>query len=143
MKSFIPKTLYAGLNYVIAIVLIASPWLFGFEGHKIGSALLLPMIIGLFQLIMAIFGNNKLGFIKQFPMGMHNFLDVLSGSFLLCSPWIYGYAAITFWPQVFLGGLIVVMGLFVKGSPFTDKPHEPAREGSLGSTDSHEGRLSV
>lgn len=143
MKSFIPTTFYAGLNYVVAIVLIASPWLFGFEGHKIGAALLLPMIIGWFQLIMAIFSNNKLGFIKQFPMQMHNFLDVLSGSFLLCSPWIYDYASVTFWPQVLLGGLILVMGIFVQGSPFTNGPHEPLREGSLMSTDAHEGRLSV
>ncbi|WP_183567570.1 SPW repeat domain-containing protein [Mucilaginibacter sp. SP1R1] len=119
MKSFIPTTLYAVLNYVLALTLIASPWLFGFEGHKVGAALLLPMIIGWFQLIMAIFSNNSLGFIKQFPMQMHFFLDVLSGSFLLCSPFIYGYAHIEFVPQLILGGLLVIMGAFTHGSRFT------------------------
>lgn len=124
MKSFISPKLYAALNYVIAIVLIASPWLFGFEGHKVGAGLLLPMIIGWFQLIMAIFSNNSLGFIKQFPMQMHFFLDVLSGSFLLCSPWIYDFAHIEFLPQLVLGGLLIILGAFTKGSRFTTPaPH--------------------
>jgi hypothetical protein len=68
---------------------------------------------------MAIFSNNNLGFIKQFPMQMHFFLDVLSGSFLLCSPWIYDYAAKEFVPQLLLGGLLVILGVFTQGSRFT------------------------
>jgi len=135
MKSFISPTLYAGLNYVIALTLIASPWLFGFEGHKIGAALLLPMIIGWFQLIMAIFSNNTFGFLKQFPMQMHFFLDVLSGSFLFCSPWIYDYAHITFWPQVVLGGILVIMGAFTKGSRFTTPPVHHHDKGLAGIID--------
>lgn len=122
MKSFISPTLYAAFNYVIAIVLMVSPWLFGFEGHKIGAALLLPMILGWFQLIMAIFSNHQFGFIKQFPLQMHFFLDVFSGSFLFCSPWIYDYAHVAFWPQVIMGGLLVIFGAFTKGSRFSTLP---------------------
>ena len=122
MKSFISPTLYAAFNYVIAIVLMASPWLFGFEGHKIGAALLLPLILGWFQLIMAIFSNHQFGFIKQFPLQMHFFLDVLGGSFLFCSPWIYDYAHVAFWPQVIMGGLLVIFGAFTKGSRFSTPP---------------------
>jgi len=80
------------------------------------------MILGWFQLIMAIFSNHQFGFIKQFPLQMHFFLDVLGGSFLFCSPWIYDYAHIAFWPQVIMGGLLVIFGAFTKGSRFSTPP---------------------
>jgi hypothetical protein len=142
MKPFISTSFYGVINYVGAIVLMASPWLFGFD-YLGGAALFMPLLIGWFQLIMAIFSNNSHGFIKVFPMQMHFCLDVLTGSFLLALPFTYGFASKAFWPHFLLGSLFFVAGIFTKGSPFTTKPHTSLREAGITSIDASEGRLNV
>lgn len=140
MKPFISKTLYAVINYAVAIILIASPWLFHFADYG-AAALFMPLIIGWFQLIMAIFSNNSLGFLKVFPIQMHNFLDVLSGSFLLALPWTYAFSALVFWPHFLLGGLLLINGIFSSESPFLTTPHRSVPEAGISSIDAIEGRL--
>lgn len=135
MKPFISTAVYGVLNYIIALTLIASPWLFGFVNVS-SAALLLPMYIGWLQLIMAIFTNNETGFIKQFPIRIHFVLDVLMGFVILVSPWLYTFSSKVFWPQLILGGILFCMGLFTKHSPFTTKYHKHRPEGLLSSTDS-------
>jgi hypothetical protein len=134
MKSFIPTTFYAVLNYVIALLLISTLWTFD-TLHIGGAALFLPLIIGWLQLIMAIFADNKLGFLKVFPMSMHNVNDVIMGSFLMCSPWVYDFSSKLWIPQVLFGGALFIMGIFTKGSPLLNKEHK-LQQGGLTSTDS-------
>jgi hypothetical protein len=140
MKPFISKTFYGLINYAVAILLIASPWLFGFAQYG-GAALFMPLLIGWFQLIMAIFSNNPLGFIKVFPMQMHNFLDVLTGSFLMCLPWTYDFSSKVYLPHLVFGLILLIAGVFVKQSPFLTRPDRSLPDGGLTSTDSYEGRL--
>jgi hypothetical protein len=134
MKAFIPTALYGFLNYVIALTLMASPWLFGFS-HVGGASFFLPLIFGWLQLIMAIFSNHEMGFIKAFPVSMHCFIDVIGGSFLLASPFVYDYSSKVFWPQLILGSLVFFLGIFTKKSPFTGGKYHIMPEGILGSTD--------
>jgi hypothetical protein len=142
MKPFISKGFYGVINYVGALLLMASPWLFKFD-HIGGASFFLPLVYGWLQLIMAIFSNSKHGLIRIFPMQMHHVLDVLGGSFLLMSPWVYAYSPKIFWPQLALGGLFFIAGIFTKGSPLLGPPHEAAHEAGITSVDSHEGRLNV
>ena len=135
MKSFIPLTFYAFLNYAIALLLISTLWTFD-TLHIGGAALFLPLIIGWLQLIMAIFADNKLGFIKVFPMNMHNINDIIMGSFLFASPWVYDFASKIWLPQVLFGGFLCFMGIFAQGSPLLNKHHKPLEEGGFTSTDS-------
>lgn len=136
MKPFISTAVYGVLNYIVALTLIASPWLFGFVNVS-SAALLLPMYVGWLQLIMAIFSNSETGFIKQFPLTIHNVLDVLMGFVILVSPWLYTFASKVFWPQLILGGLLFCMGLFTKKSPFTTRNPHNHSVGFLTSTDSN------
>jgi hypothetical protein len=132
MKPFISTSFFGFINYAIALTLMASPWLFGFSR---GAAFFLPLVFGWLQLIMAIFSNNRFGFIKQFPVAMHCFLDVVGGFILLVSPFLYGYYATTvFLPQLLLGTLVFFLGIFTKKSPLTDEPQHVFRDGLLGST---------
>ncbi|WP_299511843.1 hypothetical protein [Mucilaginibacter sp.] len=140
MKPFISKTFYGVINYAVALLLIASPWLFHFAQFG-GAALFLPIIIGWFQLIMAIFSKNPLGFLDVFPMQMHNCLDVLTGSFLLALPWTYSFSSQVWAPHFFLGLVLIIMGVFADGSPFLTKPHRALPEAGITSTDASEGRL--
>ena len=140
MKPFISTTLYGVINFGCAILLIASPWLFDFAQYG-GAALFMPLLIGWLQLIMAIFSDNPLGFIKVFPMQMHNFLDVLTGSFLMCLPWTYDFSGKVFWPHLIFGALLLINGIFVHKSPFLVRATPSLPQGGLTSVDSIEGRL--
>jgi len=85
MKPFISTKFYGFLNYILALTLIASPWLFNFTDVS-SAALLMPIYLGWLQLIMAVFADNETGFVKQFPMQMHLVLDVFMGFLLMVSP---------------------------------------------------------
>jgi len=120
MKPFISTKAYGVLNYLLALTMIASPWLFNLVDIS-SAALFLPIYIGWLQLIMAIFAKNETGFQKQFPMTVHNTLDVLMGFILMVSPWLYTFSDKAFWPELLMGGLLFIMGLCTKGSPFTTR----------------------
>jgi len=135
MKPFISLSFYGFINWLVVVLLLGSPFALGY--YKVGgSALFLPLLFGWIQFIMAVFSNNKHGFIKQFPMEMHLFLDVIIGSFLLASPFVYHFNDRVFWPQVLIGGLIFIAGAFTHKSPFTDKFRHHQPEGQLQSVDS-------
>lgn len=130
MKPFISTSVYGFLNYVLALTLMASPWLFGFY-HVGGASFFLPLVFGWLQLLMAIFSLNKFGFMKVFPVPMHCFIDVIGGSFLLVSPFLYDYSSKVFWPQLILGSLVFFLGVFTKTSPFTDAPQHVFKDGLM------------
>jgi len=134
MKGFISTKFYAFLNYATALILLSSPWTLGLAQVS-SAALFLPLLIGWFKLIMAIFGNNELGFIKVFPKPMQNVGDVIMGSFLFCSPWVYAFADKAFWPEVLLGGLVLIMGVYTVGSPLINEHTAPLPEGGLTSVE--------
>ncbi|HEY9197412.1 MAG TPA: hypothetical protein VIM77_14150 [Mucilaginibacter sp.] len=136
MKGFISLKFYPVLNYIMALLLISFLWTFGTR-HLRGAAVFLPLIIGWLQLIMAIFSNNKGGFIKVFPMVMHNFNDVIMGSFLMCSPLIYDFHEVWL-PHVLCGAVLFIMGVFTQGSPFINKYQHPHEGSGITSTDSFE-----
>jgi len=142
MKPFIPTAVYGVINYILALTLIASPWLFGLVDVS-SAALLLPIYIGWLQLIMAIFADTEVGFVKQFPIQMHLVLDLVMGFILLVSPWLWTFSSKAFWPELILGGLLIFMANFTKKSPFLTRAHHAAPEGQMTSTDSIEGRLNV
>ena len=135
MKPFISLSTYGVINWLAVVLLLGSPWALGF--YKLGgAALFLPLLFGWIEFIMAVFSNNKHGFIKQMPMEMHLFLDVIMGSFLLMSPFIFHFSDKVVWPQVLIGGLVFIAGAFTHKSPFTDKFRHHLPEGQLQSIDS-------
>jgi len=142
MKPFISKKFYGIINYTCALLLITSPWLFHFN-HVKGAAVLVPIYLGWLQLIMAIFTDNPLGFLKVFPMQMHNCLDIFSGSFLLVLPWLYAFSSVVFWPHFLLGSIFCLAGIFAEGSPFLTRPHRSLPEAGISSIDASDGRLNV
>lgn len=130
MKPFISTSTYGFLNYVLALTLMSSPWLFGFY-HVGGASFFLPLVFGWLQLLMAIFGRHQFGFVKAFPVSMHCFIDVVGGSFLMVSPFLYDYSSHVFLPQLLLGGLVFFLGVFTKTSPLIDEPQHVFRDGLI------------
>jgi hypothetical protein len=120
MTAFISTKFLGVLDYATSIIIGASPWLFGYYNIS-SAALFIPVFLGSMQLIMTIFTNYELGMIKVFPMRMHLFLNTYIGFWLLISPFLYGFAHIVFLPQVILGLLLFVMGIFTEGSPYLEE----------------------
>jgi hypothetical protein len=145
MKPFISTKFYGVINWVMALLLLSAPWDFGawHPGFYTvgGASLFIPIFIGWVQFIMAVFSNNNHGFIKQFPMQMHLFMDVISGSFLLFSPLTFHFYDQVYWPHVILGAILLIAGSFTQQSPFTTLYDRPHPLGQRHSTDDLEGRL--
>jgi hypothetical protein len=144
MKPFISTTTYAFINYIGAALLLASPLPAVFNlTHIGGAALFIPILMGAFLSYIALFGDNKLGLIKVFPMQMSLLLAMFAGFLLMVGPWLYDFASVIFWPHLIIGAVFFLSSIFTQNSPFTTKPHQPLREAGITSTDSIEGRLNV
>ena len=111
MKAFIPTTFYGVFNHIFALVLIASPWLFGYADVS-SAALFLPIYMGWLQLIMAIFTDNKASFIRQLPMQTHLVVDVFMGFVLMVSPWLYNFSDRVFYSTIDTGFDIILLRYF-------------------------------
>jgi hypothetical protein len=142
MKPFISTKFYGVFIIILSLTIIASPWLFNLVDIS-SAALLLPIYLGWLQLIMSIFVDTEVGFIRQFPIQMHLVINVIMGFILMVSPWLYSFSSKAFWPELILGGLLFFLGIFTKKSPFLTRPHHAAQEGQITSTDSFEGRLNI
>ncbi len=142
MKPFISTTTYGVINYICALTLLSSLYTFDLM-HVGGAAMFIPILMGAFLLYIAIFSDNGVGFIKVFPMQMSLFLAMFAGFLLMVCPFVWGFAFAkgVFWPHEIIGAVLFLSALFTTKSPFTTRPHQQLSEGSLGSIDATEGRL--
>jgi hypothetical protein len=143
MKPFIATSFYAVIQYLGSILLITSPWAFGFIDSGSTAAYYIPVIMGILLLLIAVFSDNKLGIIPVFPMQMNLLLAMFAGFLLIVGPALYSFSSIVFLPHLVFGSLFVLLALFTQNSPFTTPAHEQLKEGGITSTDAHEGRLMV
>ncbi|MGD9738169.1 MAG: hypothetical protein AB7U48_02095 [Bauldia sp.] len=96
------STLLHGVgDYIGSLVLIASPWLFGFaEG---GVAQWLPVALGALVLVYSLFTNFELGVFRVLPVSAHLAFDGAGGLLLAGSPWVFGFADTVFVPHLVFG----------------------------------------
>jgi hypothetical protein len=123
MKLFNTK-IHGVLDYLVAILLIASPWLFNFAGG--GPATWVPVILGITTLLYSICTDYEAGLIKSIRMPAHLMLDGLSGIFLAASPWIFSFSDYVYQPHLWIG----LIELFV--ALFTDKVSYASRQPRAG-----------
>lgn len=95
------------LDYLVGIILIASPWLFGFAD---GSAKMsIPIILGVGALAYSIITKYELGIFRLIPFKIHLIFDALSGVLLAASPWLFGFADEVYVPHLVFGLLEMVV----------------------------------
>ncbi len=103
------------LDYLMGIILIASPWLFNFANG--GAKMWLPLILGAGALIYSMLTNYELGVVKTLSMKTHLALDLMSGILLAASPWIFGFADTVYMPHLIFGLLEIGASLMTKTQP--------------------------
>lgn len=118
------------LDYVMGLLLIASPWIFDFA--RDGAETWIPVILGVSTILYSLFTNYELGISGKISMKTHLAIDLVSGIFLAVSPWLFGFNDYVYLPHVILGLTEVMAVLLSKTQP----EHTPGRtnEGDRRST---------
>src|SRR4051812_11227592 len=104
------------IGLVVGVALIVAPWLFGFADES-GAAVKVPIFVGIFILLSELTTTSPISPLKLVPMRVHIVLDVLTGIFLLASPWLFGFADLetnAWLPHVIVGILVAGYALMTK-----------------------------
>jgi hypothetical protein len=112
---FIPTRIHAPLDYIVGVTLIAAPWIFQFSEHT--AATVVPIVLGIGLIGYSLFTNYELGVWKIAPMAVHNVIDVVAGTLLALSPWLFGFAdeSANVWaPHLIVGLAAIFLGLTTK-----------------------------
>lgn len=115
VMRFVPTSVHAAMDYPMAILTMASPWLFGFR--RGGMETWVPVAVGGMALLTNAMTDHELGLKRMVPMRLHATLDVMNGAMLAASPWLFGFSKRTMLPHLILGVLDVASGLTVKTRP--------------------------
>ena len=103
------------IDYVMGILLLASPYLFGFATG--GVKQWLPMALGLAMLGMSLLTRYELGAIRLIPMPAHLAVDGLSGALLAVSPWLFGFSGEVYAPHLLVGLFEIGAALMTQTAP--------------------------
>ncbi len=112
---FIPTRIHGVLDYLTGALLIAAPWLFGFNFG--GTDTWLPVILGAGAILYSLFTDYELGAVRKLGMGTHLGLDAVSGILLAASPWLFGFSSVVFLPHLILGLFELLAALTTQTSP--------------------------
>ena len=93
--------LHGMLDYAMGVLLLASPYLFGFATG--GAKQWLPMALGAAMIGLALLTDYELGAARVIAMPVHLGIDIASGFLLAASPWLFGFAQEVYWPHLILG----------------------------------------
>lgn len=113
---FLPTRVHGALDYLMGLLLIASPWLFGFADVG-GAAVWLPVLLGVGALLYSVFTDYELGLVRKIPMPTHLMLDLGSGVLLAVSPWLFGFAEWVWVPHLVLGLIEIGAALVTEKAP--------------------------
>ena len=89
------------LDYMMGLLLIAAPWLFGFANG--GAEQWVPVVLGAGAILYSLLTNYEMGAVKTISMSTHLTVDLMSGILLAASPWIFGFADTVYLPHLILG----------------------------------------
>jgi hypothetical protein len=115
--AFHPHQVPCAARYIVGAALIASPWIFQYSEHT--AVTIVPAVLGIGLIVYSLFTNYELGVWKLAPMAVHNLIDIVAGTVLALSPWIFGYAndSTSAWIlNVVIGLAAVFLGLTTKQS---------------------------
>lgn len=115
MKVIDRKT-HGYLDYIVGVLLVAAPWLLGFNND--GPAMWVPVILGAGTILYSLFTDYEMGAFRAIPFGAHLTIDVVSGLFLASSPWLFGFADEVYLPHLVVG--ILELGVVFMTQPGTE-----------------------
>ncbi len=92
LAKMIPTTIHTGMDYAVGLLLIASPWLFGFADEST-AATWIAVLVGVAMLGASMVTDYEGGLLARLiPMRTHLMADAGLGLLLAVSPWLFGFA---------------------------------------------------
>jgi len=120
-KGFIPLDVHAGIEPIVAIVLIAAPWIFGFS--DVHSATVISIIVGAVMLLSGAMTQWRLALVRVIPLRVHFMTDLFLGAALILVPFIFGFsgngAATRF--MIIVGALELLTAVSTRWEPLTEE----------------------
>jgi hypothetical protein len=113
---FIPTRIHGTLDYLMGLVLLAAPWIFGFADDS-AAARWVPGILGAGVIVYSLLTRYEFGLAPLIPMPLHLGLDAAGGLLLAASPWVFGFADRVWLPHLILGLLEIGAALTTKTVP--------------------------
>jgi hypothetical protein len=93
----IPRPIHGVLDYVVGLLLAASPWIFGFSHQHLAPQV--ALVFGGGAILYSLLTNYELGVIRLLPFPAHLLLDFVSG-ITLATNWAHfafgGMAGVVF-----------------------------------------------
>jgi SPW repeat len=86
----IPLNVHAALEPVIALVIIAAPWIFGFSGAD--DAKVVCIAVGVIMLIAGSLTDWRFSLARVIPLRTHRMTDLLLAAVLIVSPFVFGFS---------------------------------------------------
>ncbi|MDB5262236.1 MAG: hypothetical protein JWQ14_1517 [Adhaeribacter sp.] len=136
---FISTKVHGILDYLMGILLIASPWIFNFDNG--GAETWVPVILGIVMLLQALMTDFEMGIMKTISMGTHLRMDLIAGLFLAASPWIFGFSDTVWEPHVIFGLMEVAASLMTRTVPAYASTHNPVKTAVNDITGNHQNRM--
>jgi len=86
----IPLNVHAALEPLIALIVIAAPWIFGFS--DVDSATVICVLVGVVMLLVGSMTDWRLSLARVIPLRMHMIGDLALAMVLVLSPLVFGFA---------------------------------------------------
>lgn len=113
--QLISTRIHGFLDYLVGVVLIAAPWLFGFANGSVAQWV--PVILGAALIVYSLLTDYELGAVRFISMPVHLGLDIAGGVLLAISPWLFGFAGVIVWPNLVVGIVEIVVALCTDRRP--------------------------
>lgn len=95
------STFHAAGDYVIGVLLLIGPWLFGFADDSPASVI--TRTFGAVTIAFNLFTDYELGAYRRIPLTARLLVDAALGGLLIGAPWMFGFADTTWIPHLVIG----------------------------------------
>jgi hypothetical protein len=109
MRAF-PTRVHGSLDFALALVSIAAPWLWGFA--PVTAARNVSIAVGVGIVVYSLFTDYERGLVRRIQPALHLWLDGVVGLLLGISPWLLGFDERVWIPQVAIGAALVPIAFF-------------------------------
>ena len=87
----LPLRIHAAIEPLIGLVLILSPWIFGFSDANDAQALCI--VLGVIVIIAGAMTDWRASLVRVIPLRVHFMTDLLIAAVLIVAPFVLGYSS--------------------------------------------------
>jgi hypothetical protein len=122
---FVTRDIHAYLDYPVAVVLIAAPFVLRLgESHPVAQWL--SVATGIAALILTIFTDHRLGIFRVLPYSVHVAVDGFVGLTFVVAPFIVGFSGLDAWFYWVNGAAVVTVVALSKPEAAIPQAHPTA-----------------